>query len=328
MTQGKRESWRRRAGAFLTDGFFQGSSDIGRRLPLADPARHHVEVIRDIAYRDGGLAEHRLDIYRPAGQTGPWPVALYLHGGAFRILSKDTHWLFGLIFARRGYLTINASYRLAPDHPYPAAHEDAAAALLWTLREVSRFGGDPARLVIAGESAGANLATSLAVASAWRRPEPWAREVFDAGAHPGAVMAACGVLQVSDTDRFRRAGGISWFTLDRLAEMEDAYLPDGPPDSPRPSLCDPLLVLERAGAPERPLAPFFAPVGGWDVLKDDTRRLSEALDRLGVPCEPRYFPREIHAFHAFIFRKPARRCWTETFEFLHRHVPAAGTGPG
>ncbi len=322
----EREGLRRRAGAAVVDGFFRQAAALGKRLPLADPARHGVEVLRDVAYRDGGLAEHRLDVYRPMRHPGPWPVVLYLHGGGFRILSKDTHWLFGLIFARRGYLAVNASYRLAPDHRYPAAHEDAAAALLWTLREVQRFGGDPSRLVLAGESAGANLATSLAVAGSWRSGEGWAREIFDEGVAAGAVLAACGILQVSDTDRFRRKGGLSWFVQDRLSEVEEAYLPVGAAAVGPPRLCDPLLVLETGERPERPLPPFFAPCGGWDPLIDDTRRLAAALERLGVPHEARYYPREIHAFHAFIFREAARRCWAEAFAFLHRHVPAAATG--
>jgi acetyl esterase len=316
--------FRKRAGAFVVDGFFRSAARASQLVPIADPARHGVEVLRNIPYASDGLAEHRLDIYRPTNRPGPWPVALYLHGGGFRILSKDTHWLFGLIFARRGYLAINASYRLAPEYRWPAAHEDAAAALLWASRETSRFGGDASRLVLAGESAGANLATSLAVACAYRRPEPWARELFDAGIRPSGVLAACGILQVSDTARFRRSGRTSWFLQDRIEEVESAYLPPGyVVPAAGPGLCDPLLVLERGVRPERPLAPFFAPCGSWDPLIDDTRRLQRALGQLGVPCEAPIFEREVHAFHAFVFSKPARRCWAQAFDFLR---PYSGAG--
>ncbi len=321
--------FRRRAGAFIVDGFFRGAARASQLVPIADPARHGVEVLREIPYASDGLAEHRLDVYRPVNRPGPWPVVLYLHGGGFRILSKDTHWLFGLIFARRGYLVINASYRLAPEHRWPAAHEDAAAALLWAARETRRFGGDPSRLLLAGESAGANLAASLAVACAYRRPEPWARELFDAGVRPTAVLAACGIFQVSDTARYRRGGRTSWFSQDRLEEVESAYLPPGyaaPPEGPE--LCDPLLVLERGAPPDRPLPPFFAPCGGWDPLLEDTRRLQGALGQLGVPCEAPVFAREPHAFHAFVFSKPARRCWAQAFEFFRPYTGAGTLLPG
>src|SRR5690606_5988723 len=123
--------------------------------------------------------EHRLDVYRPAHAEGPRPVVLYVHGGGFRILSKETHWLMGLYFARRGYVVFNIGYRLAPKHPFPAALEDSADALGWVVQNAHRYGGDPTRLVLAGESAGANLVTSLTLACCYRREEPYARRVFD-----------------------------------------------------------------------------------------------------------------------------------------------------
>jgi acetyl esterase len=322
-------SLRRRAGAFIVDGFFRGAARAGQLAPIANPARHGVEVLRDIPYASDGLPEHRLDIYRPTNRPGPWPIALYLHGGGFRILSKETHWIFGLILARRGYLVVNASYRLAPEHRWPAAHEDAAAALLWASRETSRYGGDASRLVLAGESAGANLAASLAVACAYRRPEPWASALFEAGLRPAGVLAACGILQVSDTDRYRRGGKTSWFVQDRISEVERAYLPAGyVQPAACPELCDPLLVLEGAARPERPLAPFFAPCGSWDPLLEDTLRLQRALGKLGVPCEAPIFAHEVHAFHAFVFSKPARRCWAQAFDFLRPYAGAGEVMPG
>src|SRR5258706_16097279 len=90
---------RRNAGAFVVDNFFRTISRVGKLHPNANPERHDVEVITDLAYDETGLVEHRLDVYRPLslarGETDQAPVVMYLHGGGFRILSKDTHWVMG-----------------------------------------------------------------------------------------------------------------------------------------------------------------------------------------------------------------------------------------
>jgi acetyl esterase len=291
-------------------------SRLGKLHPNANPARHNVDVERDVIYRDSGLLEHRLDVYRPRGFEGPRPVVLYIHGGGFRILSKDTHWVMGLAFARRGYLVFNISYRLAPMHPFPAAVEDACAAYEWVIANAERYGGDLSRLMVAGESAGANLATSVTLATSYRRPEPFARAVFDTGIRPVAALPACGMLQVSDPQRFARRRKMPAFVQDRLDEVSQAYLHRARLDDEGGlDLADPLVVLERGHPPERPLPPFFAVVGTKDPLLDDTRRLKNALDRLGVRCDVRYYPGEVHAFHALVFLPNAVQCWRDTYRF-------------
>lgn len=308
---------RRAAGALFADTFFRGLAVAGRLHPLSRPERHGVEHIANLPYRKSGRPEHLLDIYRPAGAERPLPVVLYTHGGGFRFMSKDTHYLMGIAFAREGFLVVNINYRLAPRHPFPAAHADACRAFVWTLDNIARYGGDPTRLVLAGESAGANLATALTIASCYERPEPWAREVFAKGKVPDAVLPACGILQVSEPERFVRRRPLPRWLLDRLEEVGDAYLnparviPPGGLD-----LADPLVFLERGERPRRPLPPFFAPVGTADPLLDDTRRLARALEALGTRCEARIYPGEMHAFHAMLWRPQARRCWKEKFEFL------------
>jgi acetyl esterase len=314
---------RARAGRTFTDAAWAVLAHAGQRLPNARPERHGVERVVDVPYMDTDRAHHMLDVYRPVERAGPRPVVLYIHGGGFRILSKDTHWLMAIAFARRGYVVFNINYRLAPAHPFPAAAEDGCAALAWVTENAARFGGDASRLVIAGESAGANLATALAVATAWPRPEPWAHRVWESGVRPRAVLPACGILQVTDVERFARRKRLSGFMKDRLQEVEDAYLPRAHPSAPSSrDLADPLLWLERAEKPPRPLAPFFAGVGTADILLDDTRRLKAALDRLEVPCLVKYYPGEVHAFHAMVWRPAARAFWRDTFGFLAEHVPA------
>ncbi len=319
-----RDALRRGVGTFVADSFFRGASRLGRLDPRARPERHGVEVIRDLPY-GAGPEGPRLDVYRPArgGSSALRPVVLYVHGGGFRILSKDTHWIMGLTFARRGYVVVSIDYRLAPRHRFPAAVEDCADAYAWTVENAPRWGGDPSRLVLAGESAGANLVTSMTVAACFERSEPAARRIAETGVVPRAVLPACGLLQVSDTARFsRQKPRLSRFVAERIEEVEEAYL--GRFVAAREAsleLADPLLVLESDARARHALPPFFAPCGTADPLLDDTRRLGVALRARGGLCEDRYYPREMHAFHAFVFREQAKRCWRDTFHFLDRHCP-------
>lgn len=247
------ESLRARAGRAVADTAWSAIAQAGR-LPNARPERHGVERIADVPYVDTGHAHHTLDVYRPNAKRGPLPVVLYIHGGGFRILSKDTHWLMAIAFARKGYVVFNINYRLAPTHPYPAAVEDACAALVWVMQNAGNFGGDAGRLVIAGESAGANLTTALAVAASWPRPEPWARRVWEVGARPAAAVPACGLLQVTDVDRFARRKRLPAFLHDRLREVEEAYVPAIRPDGDARDLLG-SAGMAGAGGPSRAAAP-------------------------------------------------------------------------
>jgi acetyl esterase len=224
----------------------------------------------------------------------------------------------GLGFARRGFLVFSINYRLAPRHPYPAAVEDVCRALAWVGQHAERFGGDPSRLVLAGESAGANLVTALAVATSYRRPEPFAREVFDTGLSPAACLPACGILQVSDAGRFARRRPLSPVVAGRLRAVGRVYLGERHDDVGHPELdlADPLVFLERGQSPDRPLPRFYVPVGTRDPLLDDTRRLGLALGRLNVHHQVAFYPGELHAFHALHWRPAARRCWQEMQAFI------------
>jgi len=316
-----RKSVRQRASKSISRTVIRGISGAAKLTPLTDPARHNVRVIRNIDYGGTGRAAHRLDIYQPTVHKGPWPVVFYVHGGGFRLLSKDTHWIMGLAFARMGYLVFNVSYRLAPKHPFPAAIQDVCDAYRWLAENAATYGGDLSRLIVAGESAGANLVTSLSVASTYQRPEPWAQQVFDLDMVPDVAVPACGLFQVTNPARFtRRRSMPRWIDL-ALRDVSSSYL--GGVDIVRAGqldLADPLIMFERGDRPVRPLPAFFIPVGTKDPLLDDTRRLERALKQLDVPCAAAYYPGEIHAFHALVWRKAARRCWRDTFGFIDRHL--------
>ena len=125
------------------------------------------------------------------------------------------------------------------------------------------------------------------------------------------------MFQTSDGARFGRMMKLPWIIADRTEEVSRAYLRNAHLlDSETMDLADPVCFLERGVPPRRPLPAFFVPVGTRDPLLDDTLRLEQALGRLGVRCQARYYPGGVHAFHALIWRKQARKCWKDTFDFL------------
>jgi len=104
------------------------------------------------------------DIAAPKG-AGRHPVVIYLHGGGWAFGSPVSFRKLGMQFAEAGYLTIVLDYRLAPEHPLPAALEDSAFAIRWATDNAQRWNGDGRRIAIGGDSAGANLAVSALTSS-------------------------------------------------------------------------------------------------------------------------------------------------------------------
>lgn len=312
---GRRARLRRALGAAITDGFFGGAARTGRFLPFAHPRLHGVRVERDVPYRHSGREAHLLDVYRPADDAaGPRPCVFYVHGGAFRVLSKDTHWIFGLVYARRGFVVVNVNYQLAPEGPFPAAIEDVSAAWQWLVRNAERLGVDLSRVVVAGESAGANLAMGLTLATTMQREEAFARDAFGTNVTPRAVVAACGIFETSRPDRFAAS---HVFFRDRFEELTDAYLGNQRVSERLLDFADPIRPFERGGPFARPLPPVFLPCGTWDHLLVDSRRMHAALLRAGsVDARLGEYARGPHAFHAFVVTPAARACWRDTFAFL------------
>jgi acetyl esterase len=321
--------FRPRPGAFLRRAFDRAvhrAAAIGYALhPAANPRRHGITVTHDLAYRETGRRSHRLDVYRPTG-PGLRPAVLYVHGGAFSMLSKDTHRVMALALASRGYVVFNVNYRLGPKHRYPAPLEDVAAALLWVLDHAAEHGADASRLVLAGESAGANLVTALAYASTHPRPEPFAHALFERRPALRAVLAIYGMHDVVDPARLWRAPHRArkwpiWIKRE-LAEAARAYVgrPAGDLDARAP-LASPLRrICEPPSDGARPLPAFFLAVGTRDPLLDDSRRLRAALQTRGVTCDLRIYPGEIHGFNAMIWRRAAQEKWNAVYAFLAEHT--------
>jgi acetyl esterase len=106
----------------------------------------------------------RLHLHRPAGATGPLPIVVNFHGGGWCLgTPEQSGWLASRVAERTGSLVVSPTYRLAPEHPYPAAVEDAWAALRWVAEHAAEIGGDPTRIAVMGDSAGGNLAAVTAL---------------------------------------------------------------------------------------------------------------------------------------------------------------------
>src|SRR3546814_7764837 len=132
-------------------------------------------VARDQAYAPGD--RRRLDIYAPTttGQA-PRPVIVFFYGGSWKGGSKEGYGFVGRAFAAQGFVVAVPDYRLVPKVRFPAFVEDSAAAVHWVRAHIARFGGAPARIVLAGHSAGAYHAAMLAFDTQRLAPDRAARK--------------------------------------------------------------------------------------------------------------------------------------------------------
>lgn len=167
-------------GSDLTPGMLGGTNALF--AGLNDGLDGATRVSRDHAY--GPDQRHRLDLFTRDGLSGA-PVLLFVHGGGFVMGDKHSdgspfYSNLGDFAVRHGFVGVTITYRLAPTHPFPAGAEDIAAALRWLNDNVAAHGGDPARIVIAGQSAGA---AHVAGYVAHRR-----LHVAEGGGIAGAVM--------------------------------------------------------------------------------------------------------------------------------------------
>src|SRR3989442_14129379 len=142
---------------------------LAMRATQGEPER--VAKVEDRSFR-GPAAELPLRIYTPDGR-GPFPVLVYFHGGGWVVGSIETVDASCRSLANlAGCIVVSADYRLAPEHKFPAAADDCYAATRWTALHAASFHGDPARIAVGGESAGANLAAVAALMAQERGSTP------------------------------------------------------------------------------------------------------------------------------------------------------------
>lgn len=152
----------------------QCSAHLTRRALLAGVAgagliggavRAQDVVRRDLVYSEAGGVKLLMDIYLP-WQPGPRPAVLLVHGGGWLGGSKAGYREIGPMLARKGYAACAINYRLAPDHPYPAAMDDCHRAIRWLRAHGPEFGIDPKRIAAMGDSAGGHLVALIGVRDA------------------------------------------------------------------------------------------------------------------------------------------------------------------
>lgn len=231
------------------------------------------------------LDAHRLAVrvYRPAGDE-PLPMVVYLHGGCWIIGDLDTHDAdCRSVASRAGCIVIAVHYRLAPEHPFPAATDDTYSAIVWASEQASRLGGDPNRLAVCGVSAGGNLAAAAAM-MARDRSGP-------------RLSAQALVYPITDCDLSRpsylRYGNGFLLTTATMRWSWDLYAAD----QRELPLASPMRAASHAG-----LAPAFVLVAECDPLRDEGVAYAEVLAAAGVPVELVEVKGQVHAF----FSSPGR----------------------
>jgi acetyl esterase len=210
----------------------------------------------------------RVRIYDPGVAERPLPVLVYFHGGGWVIGSLDTHDGVGrALAARTPCVVVSVDYRLAPEHRFPAAVEDAWAATAWVAEHAPSIGADPARMAVGGDSAGGNLAAVVAV-RARDRALPLALQLL--------------VYPVTDRDFDRPSYGEYadgyGLTLAAMRWFWDHYLgPDGHGRGSDPE-ASPFRTEELAG-----VAPACVLTVECDPLRDEGEEYAARLAAAGVP---------------------------------------------
>lgn len=244
----------------------------------------------------GGISGEHVSAHKARPDA---PRVLYLHGGGFVACSARTHRPVTGALARRGLNLFAPDYRLAPEHPFPAAIDDAVAA--WTA---FRAGGPAA---LAGDSAGGNLALALMLRLREAGlPMPEAAALFS----PATDLVGTGLSHRANAARD------AMFDPEGLQQLVAAYLGAADPSDP---LASPLLA-DLTGLP-----PLLLHVGEREVLRDDSVRLAEKAKAAGVPVVLSVFPVVPHAWQFAGHRVPeSRRSLDQAAGFLRAHLAARG----
>ncbi|MEV6976297.1 alpha/beta hydrolase fold domain-containing protein [Kitasatospora sp. NPDC093806] len=233
----------------------------------------------------GPDGELTLRLYRPADPILPGrrlPVLLYLFGGGWTLGSPDTSDAICRALTNAvGCATASVGYRLAPEHPFPAAVHDCHAAARWLAANAEALGLDPDRLAVGGDSAGGNLAAALTLLARDHGGPALRHQLL---VYPNTDHGA-------DTPSLREHDDPALFNRRSVAWYWGHYLAD-PADGAHPH-ASPLRVPDLSGLP-----PATVVTAEYDPLRDEGERYAEALRAAGVPVETRRYAGMPHGFFA------------------------------
>jgi acetyl esterase len=220
-------------------------------------------------------------IYVPFGK-GPFPVLVYFHGGGWVIGDiESSDGLCRILTNAAGCIVVSADYRLAPEHPFPAAADDAYQATLWVATNASGFAGDPSRIAVCGDSAGGNLA---AVVAQIARDRGKPAICFQLLIYP-VIDAACDTPSYSENAEgyFLTRDAMQWFWNHYVRNDADRRHP----------YASPLRASNFAGLPAA-----LVITAEFDPLRDEGERYAERMRAAGTPVQLTRYDGMIHGFFA------------------------------
>jgi acetyl esterase/lipase len=281
-----------------------------RLLVLNRRAPQVAGIEREIHYVPHGHRLQTLDIIRPLGEP-PFPVLIYVHGGAQMVGDKGTYERICKCFAAAGYLVFNVNYRMSPRWGYPEQVQDAAAAISCAYENISSHGGDPNKIFFAGDSAGAYLST-----------------MYTAMTLDEELMRAVGVKECIPADVIK--GLLLFYGVYNLAEVGNTKFPFTKLIITGFLGTDPEIFAEKAkqGSPVNHVSSEFPPCylasSELDPLHEQTEELVRALDEKGVTYEyfnlvRKKYPLTYHGFLNFWWFASARRTMQQAIEFLKKY---------
>ena len=223
-------------------------------------------------------------VYRPIADA-VLPVVVFFHGGGWTIGSIDDYDPIARQIANRsGAIVVSVGYRLAPEHPHPAAVDDCWAAVTWVAEHAAEVGGDPTRFALMGDSAGGNIAAVLA--------QRCARE---GGPNPALQVLVYPVVDCDlDTGSHRDNGEGYLLDTEQVRWFFDCYGRGGAALDDH--AISPLRALDLRDGSLRGLAPAFVLTAEYDPLRDEGEAYAAALRAAGVEVELARYDGMIHAF--------------------------------